>query len=156
MALDWEKYSEVADRFQHKARYEDREDLKHNIILALAEQRERNRRNGNKPLTDFGMLRIASHTVADYYRWLKRNGKVISLNTEIEDGEGSSIELMDTLADDRAIDLDAWVDARVWLMGCPRRLVEIAHKRVSGIPLSKYEQLYLCRFWKRGQKTLFT
>ena len=155
MALDWHKYIAVADRFQRKARYEDREDLKHNIILALAEQRERNRRNGNKPLTEFGMLRIASHTVADYYRGLKRSGKVISLNAEIEDGEGNSIELGDTLADDRAIDLEAWLDAKVWLLGCPRRLVEIAHKRANGIPLSKYEQLYLCRFWKRGQKRLF-
>ena len=149
MALDWEKYSEVADRFQHKARYEDREDLKHNIILALAEQRERNRRNGNKPLTEFGMLRIASHTVADYYRELKRNGKAISLNTEIEDGEGNSIELGDTLADDKAIDLEAWVDARVWLLGCPRRLVGIAHNRANGIALDGNDQRYLNRYQKQ-------
>jgi len=45
--LDWGKYIAVAERFQHKARHEDREDLKHDIILALAEQRERNRCNGN-------------------------------------------------------------------------------------------------------------
>ena len=155
MSLDWEKYSEVADRFQYKAKAQDREDLKHSIILAFAQQVERNRHNGDKPLTEFGMLRIASHTVADYWRSEKRNGKMVSLNAQIEDGEGNSIEMIDTLADDKAIDLEAWIDARTWLLGCPRRLVEIAHKRVNGIALSKYEQLYLCRFWKRGQKTLF-
>jgi len=152
--LDWEKYTEVADRFQRKAKAQDREDLRHNIILALAEQYIRNSQNGNKPLSEFGMLRIASHTVADYYRQLKRNGKVVSLNTEIDDGEGYTVELIDTLADDGAIDVEAWLDAKVWLLGCPKRLVGIAHKRVKGIPLSKYEQLYLCRFWKRSQKTL--
>jgi len=152
--LDWDKYSAVAERFQYKARYEDREDLKHNIILALAEQRERNRRNGNKPLAEFGMLRIASHTVADYYRELKRNGKAISLNTEIKDGEWDTVELIDTLADDRAIDLDAWVDARVWLLGCPQRLVEIAQKRAQGIALTPTDHQYLWRYRSKAPKRL--
>ncbi len=78
-----------------------------------------------------------------------------SLNTEIDDGEGGMIELIDTIADDKAIDLEAWVDARTWLLGCPKRLIQIAHKRAMGRALTKYEQLYLCRFWKRQQKRLF-
>ena len=28
MQPDWGKYTEIADKFQHKARYEDREDLR--------------------------------------------------------------------------------------------------------------------------------
>jgi hypothetical protein len=40
------------------------------------------------------------------------------------------------------------------LLGCPHRLVQIASKRVKSIPLTKYEQLYLCRFRKREQKRL--
>lgn len=35
--LDWEKYMEIADNFQHKARFEDREDLEQDIVLRLAE-----------------------------------------------------------------------------------------------------------------------
>jgi hypothetical protein len=35
--LDWEHYIRVAERFQHKARTQDREDLKHTIILRLAQ-----------------------------------------------------------------------------------------------------------------------
>ena len=152
MNLDWGKYSEVADRFQHKAKAQDREDLRHNIILRLAEVA---RNNGHKPLTEPTMYRVASFVVLEYWRTEKRNDKVISLNTEIDDGEGYTVELIDTLADDEAIDVEAWLDARFWLLGCPKRLLEIAHKRVKGIPLSKYEQLYLCRFWKRSQKRLF-
>jgi len=137
---NWDKYIEIARRFEHKAQFQEREDLRHSIILALAQQVERNRRNGNKPLTEFGMLRIASHTVADYYRGLRlpsgnlpcgrcskaqrakcqkddlysqcRKGiEVVSLNSHIEDGEGEgdSVELIDTIADDSAIALDAWL-----------------------------------------------
>ena len=151
---EWGEWAEVARRFEHKAADQDRDDLRHTIILELAEQRERNRQNGNKPITEWGMLRIAGHTVADYYRAQKRNGKVISLNTEVEDGEGDTVEVGETLADDTAIDLDAWTDARVWLLGCPRRLVEIAVKRVKGEALDKADQKYLERFWRKAQKSL--
>jgi hypothetical protein len=181
---NWDTYTEIARRFEHKAHYQDREDLRHSIILALAQQVERNRRNGNKPLTEFGMLRIASHIVANYYRELRlplgnlpcgrcskaqrakcqkddlysqcRKGvEVVSLNSHIEDGEGNSIELIDTIADDSAIDLDAWLDARVWLLGCPRRLVGIAHKIANGIALNLADRLYLCKWRKKAQKRLF-
>jgi DNA-directed RNA polymerase specialized sigma24 family protein len=180
---DWEKYIEIARRFEHKANYQDREDLRHSIILALAQQVERYRHNGDKPLTEFGMLRIASHTVADYYRDLRlptgyrpcgrcpktqrskcakyelydqcRKGvEVVSLNSHIEDGEGNSIELIDTIADDNAIDLDAWLDAKVWLLGCPRRLIEIAHKIVNGEALNHGEICYLSRFREKSQLKL--
>jgi len=149
--LDWEKYSEVADRFQYKARFQDREDLQHNIVVRLAEVAQR---NGHKPFTEWAMLRVASYVVMEHWHTEKRNGKIISLNTVIDDGECDAIELIDTLADDSAIDLEAWVDARVWLMGCPKRLVGIAHKRVSGIALDNADKLYLGKWRKKAQKRL--
>ena len=144
--LDWEKYSEVADRFQYKARLQDREDLKHNIIVRLAEVAQR---NGHKPFTDWAMLRVASYVVMEHWHTEKRNGKIISLNSVIDDGEGDTTELIDTLADDSAINLEAWLDARVWLMGCPKRLLEIAHKKVSGFALDGNDQRYLNRHQKQ-------
>ena len=150
--LDWEKYSEIADRFQHKARFEDREDLRHNIIVRLAEVAQR---NGHKPFTEWAMLRVASYVVMEYWHTEKRNGKVISLNTAIEDEDGNSIELIDTIADDSAIDLEAWVDSRTWLLGCPKRLAEIAHKSVKGEALEIADRKYLCKWRKKGQKRLF-
>ncbi|MBA7641150.1 hypothetical protein ES703_48823 [subsurface metagenome] len=149
--LDWEKYSEVADRFQYKARFDDREDLRHNIIMRMAEVAQR---NGHKPFTEGAMVRVASYVVMEYWHTEKRNGRLISLNTEIGDGEGDTIELIDTIADDNAIDLEAWLDARVWLLGCPKRLVEIAHKKVSGIALTKTDQKYLERYRQKHQLCL--
>jgi len=150
--LDWEKYIIIADRFQHKARFQDREDLKHNIIVRLAEVAQR---NGHKPLTEPTMVRVASFVVLEYWHTEKRNGKVISLNTETEDGEGNTVELIDTIADDKAIDLEAWVDARTWLLGCPKRLIEVARKRVKGIPLEGKEQDYLDHWRRKSQRRLF-
>jgi hypothetical protein len=149
MTLDWEKYIKVADRFQHKARHEDREDLRQDIIVRLAEVAQR---NGHKPFTELAMIRVASYVVMEYWHNLKRKPTTLSLNGEIEDGEGNTIELWETLADDKAIDLDAWLDARTFLLGCPKRLVQIAHKRAIGKPLEETERRYFNRYRERELK----
>ena len=148
---DWDKYSKVAERFQWKVKYEDREDIKQAIILKIAEAKAR---DGNRPFTEGLMYRIGSCVVADYWRAEKRRPQAISLNTEIEDGDGNTIELIDTLADDKAIDLEAWLDTKLWLYRCPERLVRIAYKKVAGYPLTKAEQTYLCRERQKAQKRL--
>ena len=68
--------------------------------------------------------------------------------------DGDTTELIETVADDRAIDLDAWLDTRTFLLGCPHRLVQIADKRVRGIPLDNADKLYLGKWRKREQKGL--
>lgn len=141
MQLDWEKYMGIADNFQHKARYEDREDLRQDIVVRLAEVASIK----TERLTTPAMLRVASFVIVEYWRDLKRQPTIFSLNDTIDDGDGNSVELLETLADDQAIDLEAWVDARTWLMGCPRRLVKIALKKVKGKPLDKNDQKYLER-----------
>ena len=152
MTLDWEKYIAIAEKFQHKARFEDREDLRQDIIVRLADVA---RNNGHKPFTEPAMIRVASYVVMEYWHNLKRKPTILSLNGEIEDGEGNTTELWETLADDKAIDLDAWLDARTFLLGCPKRLVEIAHKRAIGKPLTNADMIYLCKWRKKGQKRLF-
>ena len=177
--LDWDKYIAVADRFQYKARFEDRADLRHDIIVRLADV-ERN--NGHKPFTEVAMLRIASFTVAEYWRAYyrrthgiscgecsqkqrqecrKRNYaecpkaiKVESLSKPIIDGEGNITELGELIADDKTIDLDQWLDKATFLLGYPTRLIEIAEKRIAGIPLGGNDQKYLWRFRQRAQKSL--
>jgi hypothetical protein len=152
--LDWSKYIAVADRFQHKAKAQDIEDLNHTIILSLADAQRAKDNNGGGQLSDIAMLRLASYECQKYWRQQKRLLTILSLNTELNDNDGDGVELIDTLSDDKAIDLDAWLDARTFLLGCPMRLIVIAGKRLKGIPLTKYEQLYLCRFWKKQQKRL--
>jgi hypothetical protein len=152
--LDWSKYIAVADRFQYKAKAQDREDLNHTIILSLADAQLRLDNNGGGQLSDVAMLRIASYECQKYWRQQKRLLTILSLNEPIDDGDGNTTELIDTLASDKAIDLDAWLDARTWLLGCPKRLVVIAGKRLKGIPLDARDKMYLQRFRQREQKSL--
>ena len=149
----WKDYVEIAQRFEHKADYQDREDLRHNIILRLADVAREYKLKG-KPLTKWGMLRVAVYTVHEYWYQRRKWTRLASLNTVVQDEDGNEAELISTIADDDAIDLDAWVDARTWLLSCPRRLVKIAYKRVNGIPLTDKEKGYLYRFRKNGQKRL--
>ena len=151
--LDYGKYISVADRYQRKARYQDREDLNHTIILSLAQAQLAKDNNGGGQLSDVAMLRIASYECQKYWRAIKRQFTILSLNTELNNGDGDGIELIDTVADDKAIDLDAWIDARTWLLGCPGRLVQIASKRLKGIALEPKEKMYLQRFRQREQKS---
>ena len=150
--LDWSKYIAVADRFQYKAKAQDTEDLNHTIVLSLAQAQTAKDNNGGGQLSDVAMLRVASYECQKYWRQQKRLLTVLSLNTELNDGDG--VELIDTLSDDRAIDLDAWLDARTFLLGCPMRLIVIAGKRLKGKALDNKDRCYLKRFYKREQKPL--
>ena len=156
--LDYGKYIKVADRFQRKAKWQDREDLNHTIILSLAQAQLRLDNDSGGQLSDVAMLRVASYECQKYWRQQKRLLTILSLNTDIGDGDGNTTELIDTVADDKAIDLEAWIDARTWLLGCPIRLVQIASKRLKGIPLNDREKHYLLyqrqKEFKKRQKLL--
>ena len=178
---EWLTYYRIASQFSHKAKAQDRDDLLHDIILTFAEVA---RNNGHKPFTEATMYRIASHTVADYWREQYRlsNGvdcgacsqaqrqackeddlypncpraiKLESLSKPITDSEGNMTDLGELIADDKAIDLVAWLDAKTFLKGCPQRLIAIAEKVREGKALNNADMIYLCRFRKREQKRLF-
>jgi len=148
---EWAIWSEIAHRFERKVPTQDRGDIRHNIILELAMARAR---DGQKPFSQALMYRVASFVVADYWRKEKRKLTILSLDTEIDNGDGDTTELIETIADDKAIDLDAWLDARTFLLGCPHRLIKVAHKRLNGILLDNADKLYLCKWRKREQKRL--
>jgi hypothetical protein len=142
------------------------------------------RNNGHQPFSQAAMVRIASHTVADYWRtqykftnglgcgscsqaqrkeckadWLygdcPKASKLEYLEKPIRDSEGNLTELGELIADDKALELDGWVSDSTWEIGYPRRLVDIAHKLKAGLPLTNADMIYLCRFRKREQKRLF-
>ena len=153
--LDWSKYITTADKLQHKAKYQDRNDLNHTIIASLADAQTRLDNNGGGKLSDIAMLRIGSYECQKYWRHLKRQLTILSLNEPIEDGEGNTTELIDTIADDKAIDLAQWLDDRAFLLGCPMRLILIAHKIVNGQKLTPTDSRYLYKFRQKHQKRLF-
>ena len=149
---EWAIWSEIAHRFERKVPTQDRGDIRHSIILELALARAR---DGDKPFSKALMCRIASFVVADYWRKEKRKPTILSLDTGIENDDGDTANLMETVADDKALDLEAWMDARTFLLGCPNRLVQIGYKRLKGIALDPKDKMYLQRFRKREQEKLF-
>ena len=181
---EWLEWLEVAKRYEHKVPYQDRLDIRHTIILELALARQKT----TEPIPLYRAYRIASYMVADYYRQqLKLNNgldcrhcskarrkeckehdlysecpkliKLVSLDTVTVDAEGNSHTLRDTIADDNALDLEAWLDNKTFILGCQMRLIEIATKRKDGIPLNEKDRRYFNRQrqkeLKRYQKSLF-
>ena len=148
---EWRQWYDTAHRFERKVPAQDRGDIRHNIILELALARAR---DGDKPFSKAMMYRVASFVVADYWRKASRKPTMLSLEAEIDNGDGDTTELINTVADDRAIDVSAWIDARTWLLGCPHRLVQIAHKKLAGQPLNNRERQYLWYYRQREQKSL--
>jgi len=145
---EWGEYWQIARRFERKARAGDWEDLRHDIIVRLADVAREYEAKG-KPLTEWGMIRVAAYTARRYWYQKSKWARVGSLNTTVERDDGNETELWETLADDKAIDLDAWVDARTFLLGCPERLIQIARKRKKGIALSGADYKYLQRYRKQ-------
>jgi hypothetical protein len=179
---NWLTYYKVAKCFTHKVKREDRGDFLHDLLLAMARVKTGYDAKG-KELTEGGLVRIACYEVAQYWRnyYNQRNGidcgrctnrqrqkckkddlyrecpkavKTESLDRIVEDGNGDSTPLHELIANDKAVDLVAMLDARFTLQGYPRQAVLIAYKRYSGYPLEKQESNYLRRFAKRTQKSL--
>jgi hypothetical protein len=151
-------------------------------MLAMARVKAKYDTTG-KPLTKGGLIRIAQYAVNDYWRkqYLLSNGidcgmctpkqrqqckekdlyrqcpkaiKTESLNELIEDSEGTKTELYQMIADDKAIDILAMLDAKLILKGYPRRFIQLAYKRYAGYKLDTTERQYYYRELNKTQKTL--
>ena len=138
---EWSDWLGVARRYEHKVPYQDRLDMRHTIILELYHARQRDK----APIPLLRAYRIASLTIALYWRKQKRIPTMLSLEDEIEDTQGNIIQLKETIADDHAIDLEAWLDDKTFILGCPLRLIELARERRYGIPLNERDQRYFTR-----------
>ena len=181
----WASYYDVAKTYESKVPLQDREDIRHDIMIEL----ERAERRDGKPLPILRAYRIASLMVALYYRSLNRfstricvyNGyptethckeckheskdkrcvwlavrPVARLDGEVIDPEGYRVKLLDTVATDKALDLPhKWYEVNEVRQGLPLRLVEIAYKRDKGKPLEPKDKMYLQRYWKSHKKSLF-
>jgi len=137
-----------------------------------------------KPLTEAGLIRVACYEVAQYWRnkFRRINGtdcgrcskeqrlkckakdlyrqcpkavKIESLDRLIHDGNGNQIELYQMIADDKAVDITAKLEARYTLQSYPHRFVKIAYKKYAGYPLTTSERNYLYQHRRKAlQKRL--
>ena len=125
------------------------------VLTAIKLAEIENKYNGNgDSLTEGGMVRVASYTVLSYWREIMRLPRITSLNDTVSDEDGDEVELCQLLADDKAIDVEAWLDARRWLFRAPSRLIKVAYKKVRGLALSDRERNYLYHHRKKSQKAL--
>jgi len=177
---EWLTYYKVASHFSRKARADDRGDLLHDVMLTLYQVAHA---DGQKPMTEPLMYRIASHAVANYWRsqykltnglncgtcsqaqrkackddWLypecPKAIRLESLSKPIVDGEGNMTELGELIADDQATDFDEWLDTKLFEAGYPSTLVEIASYIRDGEALTNAQMCYLWRFRKKTQQKL--
>jgi len=183
---DWLTYYKIARYFIHKVKFDDRQDFLHDLMLEMAKVKAKYETKG-KTLTEAGLMRVASYELTDYWckqrrltTWLDcgncskaqrrkcreedlysecpKYHQLVSLNAVVGDGDGHKAELIEFLADDKAIDLDLKLDIRRFLLGCPTRLVKVLYKRYCGIELNAKERNYFRYHWqkelKKAQKVL--
>jgi len=181
---DWGLFYKVAKRFTYKVVREDNEDFLHDLFLAFAKVKASYNAKGKEltegglmrvaqyELADYWRNRFKRINGIDCSRCSKAQRvkckewflygdndcpkaiKTERLDRLVEDGNGDSTPLHELIADDKAIDLVAILDARFMLKGYPRKAVKLAYKRYAGYPLEKAEGNYLRRFLRRTQKPL--
>jgi len=179
---DWALFYKVARGFVRRVKPDDRQDFLHDLLLSMARVKAKYELIG-KPLTEGGLVRIASYEVSTYwrnsfkltngincahcseeqkrkcrednlYRQCQKAIKTESLDRLVEDGDGNKVEFCQLIADDKAVDLVAMLDARRILKSYPRRLVQIAYKSYAGYKLTAAESQCLYKFRRKGQKKL--
>lgn len=176
-------YYRIASRFAVKVLTDDQEDLLHDIIIHLDRVAERKREAG-EAFSEAAMYRTAEHDKDHYWYELRKRTsgldcghcskaqrrkckegwlygdcpkliKLESLNKPVIDSEGNITEFGNLIADDKALDLDQWQDAKTLYMGLPQRLKRIAKAISDGEQLSGADKFYLHKLRKRNQKSLF-
>jgi len=168
---DWSMFYKIAKGFVKRVRPEDRQDFLHDLLLTMYKVKAKYDAIG-KELTKAGLIRVACYDVAQYWRKKFRqiNGadcgrcskeqrlkckekdlyrkcpkaiKIESLDRLIDDGNGNQIELCQMIADDKAVDITARLEARFTLQSYPHKFIRIAYKKYAGYPLTTSERNYL-------------
>ena len=181
---DYAIFYKVAKGFTHRVKREDREDFLHDLILAMARVKAKYDLIGKPLLEAGLIRVACYEVADYWRKWYKRkNGidcgrcskaqqekcrewflygdndcpkaiKTERLDRLVEDGNGDSTPLHELIADDKAVDVVAMLEARHILKGYPHKAVKLAYKRYAGYPLDKGEMEYLSRFKRRTQKQL--
>ncbi len=74
---------------------------------------------------------LERYGVEDFLMLDERDFVVLRVDINGESAKRILSDLEETIADDRAIDLEAWLDARTFLLGCPIRLVQMPTRGFS-------------------------
>ena len=141
--LDWKSCHKVADITSYRAGIlrEDREDFVQDVLVKMMERA----RQDSGGLSTKEMWRAAGCVRMRRWRAYEKTRGILSLDAPVRD---TTIELGETIADDKALDLDALLDAKSCLEHLPLGVVRIGKKLVKENPLTESQRLYLSRFRK--------
>ena len=147
----WREWAKIARTFAYFAHLDrqDREDLLHNIIVRCAEVAEVYRQRGI-PFNRGAVIKTAQYTRLRFYHQQKRWKRVysVSLNSMVTDFDGEETEMIETILDDRGIDLDAWLDFKNYYQSRPKKERRAIRKliRENWRNLSGYDWKQVWRF----------
>jgi hypothetical protein len=146
----WREWAKIASNFIWQLDDQwDREDLMHNIIIRVAEVAEEYHRQG-RSLSKWGAIKVAEYTRLRFYRDKKRWKRVfsVSLNSTIQDEDGYETEMIQTIPDEKGINLDEWVDFKNYYQSRPQKERQAVRKLVKDNwrNLSGYDWKLIQRF----------
>jgi hypothetical protein len=137
----WLEWAKIASNFIWTLDNQwDREDLVHNIIVRCAEVAEVYRQRGI-PFNKGAAIKVAEYTRLRFYHQQKRWKRVysVSLNSMVTDFDGEETEMIQTILDEKGIDLDAWLDFKNYYQSRPqkekraiRKLIKENWRNLSG------------------------
>jgi len=137
----WQEWAMIANNFIWTLDSQwDREDLMHNIIVRGAEVAEVYRQRGI-PFNKGAVIKTAEYTRLRFYHQQKRWKRVfsVSLNSMVTDFDGEETEMIQTVLDEKGIDLDTWLDFKNYYQSRPkaerkaiRKLLRENWRRLSG------------------------
>jgi len=129
----WREWARIARNFIWTLDDQcDREDLLQNIIVRLAEVAEVYRQRGI-PFNKGACIKVAEYTRLRFYHQQKRWRRVYSasLNSMVRDFDGNETEMIQTLVDDKVINLDTWLDFKHYYQSRPQRERRAIRKMVQ-------------------------
>jgi hypothetical protein len=121
----------------------------HNILVRCAEVAEIYRQRGI-PFNKGTVIKTAEYTRLRFYHQQKRWKRVfsVSLNSMVTDFDGDETEMIQTIRDDKGIDLEAWLDFKRYYQSRPKAERKAIRKMVreSWDNLSGYDFKLIKRF----------
>lgn len=152
----WRERAKIANSFILALdNQRDREDLRHNIIVRLAEVAEEYRQQG-RTLSKWGAIKVAEYTRLRFYRDRKRWKRVyaVSLNGVIKDEEGNETEIIHTIPDNKEMDMDNWLDFKSYYQNSQQKTKQAIAKlvRENWRKLSGYDSKLIKQFRQNYNK----
>ena len=152
----WREWAKIASNFIWTLDNQwDREDLLHNIIVRCTEVAEIYRQRGI-PFNKGAAIKTAEYTRLRFYHQQQRWKRVfsVSLNSMVTDFDGEETEMIQTILDEKGINVDAWLDFKSYYQNSPKKVRRAIRKLLNENwrNLSGYDWKLIKRFREEAKQ----